>query len=190
MTQEDSAPRAVLAAVAAVVAIALAARVDVPMPGTPVPQSLQTLAVVLVGAFLGARVAGGALLLYLAAGAAGLPVFAGGAGGAAHLLGPTGGYLAGFAVAAAGIGWLADTDRIVGRGILGRTPRVFAVMTLGHVVILGLGWARLALDLGSAGAYAAGVEPFLAGGLVKSGIAAGVVVWLPRRHLPDPDTLT
>lgn len=173
-----------------VFAVALAARVDVALPGTPVPQSLQTLAVVLVGAYLGARGGGGALLLYLAAGAAGLPVFAGGSAGAAHLIGPTGGYLVGFALAAAFVGWLSDRDRLVGRGFLGRTPRAFALMALAHAVMLGLGWARLSLELGASGAYGAGVAPFLGGGLIKSGIAAGIVVWFPRRGLPDPTART
>lgn len=89
----------------AVLAVALAAQVSVPVPGSPVPQSLQTLAVVLVGAWLGPRTGAIALTTYMVLGAAGLPVFADGAGGIEHLAGPTLGYLVGFVVAAALMGW-------------------------------------------------------------------------------------
>uniref|UniRef100_UPI002580E7FB biotin transporter BioY n=2 Tax=Oceanithermus sp. TaxID=2268145 RepID=UPI002580E7FB len=73
--------------------VALLAQVALPLPFTPVPVTLQTLGVLLVGAALGSRLGAQALGLYLAAGAAGLPVFAGGGAGVGWLAGPTGGYL-------------------------------------------------------------------------------------------------
>lgn len=150
----------------AVLAVAVAARVSVPVPGSPVPQSLQTLAVVLVGAFLGPRGGGGALALYLLVGALGVPVFADGAAGAAHLVGPSAGYLLGFVLAAVLVGWGVGSG-----GLL----RAFLAMLCAHLVILGLGWARLAPTLGVLDALRSGVLPFLWGGVAKS--AAGAAAW-------------
>ena len=151
---------AALALLPAVAAIAVGARVDLPVPGSPVPQSLQTLAVVLAGALLGPRRGMVAVLVYLAAGATGLPVFAGGASGIHQLIGPTGGYLLGFVLGAGIAGALADP---LHRALLG--------MLLAHLVILGLGWGRLALLLGPEAAWVHGVAPFLWGGAVKSAVA-------------------
>ena len=161
--------------------IAVCARVSISVPGTPVPQSAQTLAVVLVGAFLGARDGTSALALYLLSGAAGLPVFADGAFGWRHLVGPTGGYLTGFVLAAAIVG------RLVDRGYAARLRTAVVVMIGGHVIILSLGWLRLAWSLGPWEAFASGTAPFLWGGLAKS-IVAGIVVssW-PRSGHRSPD---
>jgi biotin transport system substrate-specific component len=164
----------------AVGALALCAQVSVPVPGSPVPQSLQTLAVVLVGAWLGPAPAAGAVLVYIGIGAAGLPVFADGAGGLEHLRGATAGYLAGFVVGAAVMGWWVE--RRVGES--GEAPRpgrgnglaaLFLGAVVAHAVILGLGWARLALMVGAGAAFAGGVAPFVIGGVAKSAVAAAVV---------------
>src|SRR3954463_9008033 len=85
---------------------AAAAQVVVPLPFTPVPMTLQPLAVLVVGGLLGAAAGVSALILYLAVGALGLPVFAAGGSGVLHLVGPTGGYLLAFPVAAAVTGAL------------------------------------------------------------------------------------
>ena len=152
--------------------VAVSARVSATIPGTSVPQSAQTLAVVLVGAFLGARDGASALVLYLLAGGAGVPVFADGASGWPHLAGATGGYLIGFVLASGLVGWFAD------RGDVARLRAALAVMIAGHAVILSLGWLRLAWSLGLQDAYASGVAPFLPGGLAKSVVAAVVAsVW-------------
>ena len=156
---------------AAVLLIAISARVSVPVPGSEVPQSLQTLAVVLVGAQLGARDGGFAAALYLALGAVGLPVFADGAGGFAHLLGPTAGYLVGFVLAAVLVGWGVGTAR-------GGFLRAFLLMAAAHLLILGLGSLRLSLQIGAPEALRTGVFPFLWGGVVKS--AVGAAVWWGR----------
>lgn len=157
----------------AIAAVAAGAQVDVAIPGTPVPQSLQTLAVVVAGGALGLRLGTLALIAYLAAGAVGLPVFAGGASGMASLGGPTAGYLAGFVLGAAWMGWWADG---------GRTARVVAAFVgavAAHLVILLAGWSWLALDIGPGPAWSGGVTPFLFGGVVKSAVAAGLLALTP-----------
>lgn len=178
--------RAVPGLFAGALLTALAAQASVPIPGSPVPQSLQTLAVVLVGAVLGAGRGGLALLLYVIMGAAGLPVFADGGSGLARLWGPTGGYLAGFVAGAVLAGWW--TGRAWGR----RFPGLVAGMIAAHLVILALGWAGLAGLLGHMGpgdALAQGVTPFLWGGAVKALAAAGMLVawdrWGPGWPAPE-----
>lgn len=166
----DPSARDLVLLAAAVVVVAVSARVSVPVPGSPVPQSLQTLAVVLVGAALGARRGGAALALYLLVGAVGVPVFADGAAGAAHLVGPTAGYLVGFVAAAGLVGWGAER----GRSTAG-FAHTFLLMVLAHVIILVLGWLRLSLEIGSLDALDAGVLPFLWGGVAKS--ALGAAMW-------------
>jgi biotin transport system substrate-specific component len=161
-------------------ALALCAQVSVPVPGTPVPQSLQTLAVVLVGAWLGPAPAAGAVLVYIGIGAAGLPVFADGAAGLEHLRGATAGYLAGFVAGAALMGWwVGGHDGESGKALRPARRTGFAPLFLGavaaHAVILGLGWARLAIMLGGGAAFSGGVAPFLIGGLAKSAVAAAIV---------------
>jgi biotin transport system substrate-specific component len=84
----------------------IAAQIRMPIPGTPIPLTLQTFAVLLGGAVLGMSRGGASQGLYVAAGVMGAPVFAGAAGGWGHLIGPTGGYLIGFVLGAALVGWL------------------------------------------------------------------------------------
>jgi biotin transport system substrate-specific component len=154
-----------------VVAIALAARVSATLPGTDVPQSAQTLAVLLVGALLGARDGSLSLAAYLLVGGLGLPVFADGGAGWTHLVGPTAGFLLGFLAAAAAVGRMSDLAR------MRRIGPALAVMLCGHALILVLGWARLSLALGPSVAFQEGVGPFLLGGAVKSVVAA-LAVWI------------
>lgn len=154
----------------AVAFIAATARFSLPVPGSPVPQSLQTLGVALVGAWLGAREAGVALVVYLAVGAFGQPVFADGAAGASHLVGPTAGYLVGFVAGAVLVGWWADVEQSasLGSGLL----QAFLCICGAHAVILGFGWLRLSLAIGPGAALSGGVTPFLWGGVVKSALGA------------------
>ena len=151
-----------------VAAVALAARVSAPVPGSDVPQSGQTLAVVLVGALLGHRLGAAALLAYVGAGALGAPVFSDGGAGWAHLVGPTAGYLAGFVAAAGAVGVAAE------RGWTTRLLPALGVFLVAHALILGSGWGWLAVSTGPGAAWHDGVAPFLAGGVVKSLIAAAV----------------
>jgi biotin transport system substrate-specific component len=150
--------------------VAAAAQVAVPVPFSPVPMTLQPLAVLMVGALLGPRLGAAALVVYLAAGMAGLPVFApGGLPGVARLLGPTGGYLLAFPVAAGVTGALAGARPGVARLLL--------ACAAGMVVIHTGGTAQLALLGGDpALAFRVGFVPFLTGDLLKIGLAAGIVL--------------
>ena len=149
--------------------IALSAYLKIQLPFSPVPITGQTLAVLLVGASLGAKKGGLSVLAYLGEGLIGLPVFAGGASGPAYLLGPTGGYLAGFAVAAFAVGWLAERgwDRHVGLTL--------AAMLIGNLLIYLLGLAWLSVYVGVGQALPLGFYPFLAGDAIKL-LLAGIVL--------------
>ena len=163
--------RRLVGAAVGALAVAAAAQVAVPVPLSPVPMTLQPLAVLAVGGLFGGAGGVAALVTYLALGAIGLPVFAGGAGGALHLLGPTGGYLLAFPVAAGLTGALA-----------GRRPGVLATLgacALGMVVIHAGGVAQLALLGGDpAAAFRVGFVPFFTGDLLKVGLAAAVILAL------------
>ncbi|NNM73087.1 biotin transporter BioY [Enterovirga aerilata] len=146
------------------------------VPG-PVPMTLQTLAVMAIGAGLGMRLALASVLIYLAQGALGLPVFANTppqVPNLAYFLGPTGGFLLGFAAAAAIVGAAAD------RGLL-RRPVIFGlVLTGANVVMLAVGCIWLAFlartasgtGIGLVRAFEFGVQPFLVGNAIKLAIAA------------------
>jgi biotin transport system substrate-specific component len=162
--------RRVLAVVLGAAVVALAAQVAVPLPGTPVPMTLQPLAVVLVGGLLGSRLGAASLVLYLAAGVAGLPVFTPTVPlvGIARLLGPTGGYLLAYPVAAFAVGALAGDGRRAGRIALA----VLAGLALIH---LG-GLAQLLILTGDVSVAARfGTVPFLLGDLLKLGLAVLVL---------------
>ena len=171
------AARRLLAIVAGAAVVALAAQVAVPLPFTPVPMTLQPLAVLVVGGVLGARLGAAALVLYVALGALGLPVFTPvGPPGVARLLGPTGGYLLAYPLAAAVVGWIAA------RGDGRRVARVLLGCAAGMVVIHLGGAAQLAILTGDVGAATRfGLVPFLMGDLLKIGIAALIILALGRR---------
>ena len=162
--------RALLAVLAGVLVVAVAARVTATIPGSPVPQSAQTLGVLVIGALLGARLAATALVAYLAVGALGVPVFADGGAGWFHLTGLTAGYLVGFVLAASLLGWLRE------RGHLDRLLPCAIAMLAGHTVIMATGWAWLAASTGPGPAYTQGVAPFLMGGALKSLLGAAIVL--------------
>ena len=144
--------------------VGLTAQVEIPL--WPVPLTLQTLGVLFTGAVLGGRRGALALLLYLAEGAVGLPVFAGGASGVAYMLGPTGGYLVGFVLAAGLVGWLAE------RGWDRRLVWTALAMAIGNLVIYALGVAWLAVFLGDPEtALVKGMLIFIVGDLIKIAIA-------------------
>ena len=168
------AARRALAVVLGAATVAVAAQVAVPLPFTPVPMTLQPLAVLAVGGVLGARLGAAALVLYLALGALGLPVFTPmGPPGAARLLGPTGGYLLSYPIAAAVTGWLAA------RHFAPPIVRVLLACAAGMVLIHVGGSAQLAILTGDIGAATrVGLVPFLTGDLLKIGIAALVIVAL------------
>ncbi len=157
---------------------AAAAQVSFPLPFTPVPFTLQPMIVLLGGAALGSRLGASSQILYLAAGVAGLPVFAHSPllpAGAARLLGPTGGYLIAYPVAAWVVGALAE------RGFDRRYLRSVVAMTAGLAVIYGCGVAWLAFGtrippaLGVRAALIAGAGPFFFADVVKILAAAAVL---------------
>jgi len=170
------APAVRVAAVAlAVAATATAAQFTVVLPFTAVPFTLTPLVVILAGAVLGSRLGAAAQMAYLAAGVAGLQVFAPSVvlpPGAGRLLGPTGGYLLAYPMAAFVSGYLAE------RGWDRTFLRAVVALSAGLVVIYlgGLAWmTRFAPSLGAA--FAQGVAPFIVADLVKVAIAA---LMLPR----------
>ena len=156
-----------------VVLLAISAKVQVPF--WPVPMTLQTLVVLMIGATSGARLAGATLLSYFAAGAMGFPVFASGSG-LSYMVGPTGGYLAGFFLAAVVIGYLADKGH-------GRTiASALALLAIGEVVIFALGVGWLATIIGVEKAVAVGLMPFVPAEILKVALGTAIlsVAWKNR----------
>jgi len=148
----------------------------------PVDMSLQTLAVLLISAAFGFRLAVATLLLYMAQGAMGFPVFQSTPEkgiGIAYMLGSTGGYLAGFVVMAAIVGWAAD------RGFDRNPLKLFGAMLVAEVIMLAMGFAWLATLIGAEKAWTFGVVPFIVPDLIKVALASAIVpaVWslLPKR---------
>lgn len=147
--------RDVLAVIGGSLLIALASKVSIPLPFTPIPVSLAPQAALLIGALLGSRRGFLAVLLHLFNGTFGLPVFSLGLAGFATLSGPAGGYLLGYAAGAFLTGHLIE-----------RYQSVFA-LSAGMAVIYLLGWAHLSLFVGAKAAFTLGVIPFLLADLGK-----------------------
>lgn len=159
-------PRQAVLVLAGTLALAISAKVQVPF--YPVPMTMQTLVVLVIGATFGLRLGLATIALYLLEGLAGLPVFASGAG-PAYMMGPTGGYLAGFVAAVGLMGW--GSARGYDRTLAGS----FVLMALGHAVILALGYLWLSTLIGADKAFAAGVAPFAWATVFKTLLAAGLV---------------
>lgn len=154
--------------------LAVASQLSVPM--LPVPMTMQTLAVTLIGALYGWRLATITILAWLLEAALGLPVLANGKGGLAPFVGPTAGYLISFPLVGALVGWLAE------RGWNGARPLLaFVSMLAGHALCLLIGALWLATLIGLEKALLAGVVPFLLGSLVKSALGAAILTALGRR---------
>ena len=167
----DSILRNALLIIAGSLILALSAQVAIPVAFSPVPLTLQPLAILLLGAAMGPSRAFAAVALYLVEGATGLPVFAGGRAGVAVLAGPTAGYLFAFPFAAALAGWIAANRWT--RHPLTAIPGLAAALALIH---LG-GWAWLATvyGLGAENAFITGVAPFLVNDVVKVLAAAALL---------------
>ena len=143
----------------------------------PVDLSLQTLVVLLIGATYGMRLGAATLALYLAEGAAGLPVFQSTPEkgiGLAYMVGPTGGYLLGFLVMAAIVGWAVD--RGWGKSIV----KLFAAMLVAELVMMAMGFSWLAVLIGAAKSWQFGVQPFIVPDLIKVALAALLVPAVTR----------
>lgn len=147
----------------------LIAAAKVQVPFWPVPMTMQSMVVLVLGMAYGSRLGVATVALYLAEGLAGLPVFAGSGAGPAYMAGPTAGYLAGFLLGAFVTGRLAE------RG-WDRTPvGALAAMALGHIALFvpGVGW--LATLFGAEKAIAVGLLPFWAASLLKTALGAAVM---------------
>ena len=154
--------------------------------GYPVPITAQTFAVLMIAALFGARRGVLCLLAYLGEGAAGLPVFANARAGVITFVGPTGGYLAGFVVAAYVVGFLAEKgwDRKIWTTVL--------AMIIGNLIIYAFGLTWLSHLVGVRSALAGGLYPFIPGDMLKIALAAGALpsAWrlLARLGLGGPRT--
>lgn len=166
------------------VLIFLTSRVSVPIPGDPVPFTLQNFGILVVGGALGLRRGGLAGLLYVLLGVIGLPFFAEGKGGLGVIWGTTGGYLVGFIAAAALVGRLAELgwDRRIG-GAIGATLLGTAV-----IYLVGVPWLAAVAGMSLAEAVANGLLPFLGLDIVKLLAAAAVFPaawWVVGRRPSD-----
>lgn len=148
----------------------LAALAQIRIPIGPIPFTGQTLGVLLIGAAYGYRRGTLTVMAYLLAGACGLPLFQAAAGGLLHFTGPTGGYLLGFPLAAALVGFLAQ------RGWT-RTPWMTVLaMLAGDALIFATGLLWLNTFMPGIGAtLAAGLFPFIVGDLIKIALAAALL---------------
>ena len=161
--------------------VALSASSYISIPFWPVPVTMQTFAVLMVGALYGWRLGGITVLAWLLEAALGMPVLAGGKGGIAPFIGPTAGYLFAFPVGAMLMGWLAA------RGWNGAHPlRAFWAMLLSTTLIVLLGGAWLSALIGPAKGWQLGVLPFLIGDVLKSAMGAATLArWhTARSRLP------
>jgi biotin transport system substrate-specific component len=175
-------PGQILVGLAATAVVAAAAHVAIPLPFTPVPLTLQPLAVLGVGLALGPVAGFLTMLAYLAEGAIGLPVFSPtGPGGTAQLFGPTGGFLLAYPLVAAIVGGGA-------RRLGAMMPKFLAAFIAGNAAmaflfLCGAGWlmhlARLTLQQ----TWIAGIAPFLPGEIVKVVVASGTysALYRPKR---------
>src|SRR5512145_86100 len=148
---------------------AAAAQVSIPLPFTPVPLTLQPMVVLLGGAALGSRLGMASQVLYLLAGIAGLPVFAASPllpQGALRLLGPTGGYLLSYPLAAFAAGALAERgfDRRYVTSVIAMAAGLAVVFTFG---VLWLAWFARPVHSGLGAALGTGLYPFLPADIIK-----------------------
>lgn len=148
------------------IVIALAAQIAISVPFSPVPLTLQPVAVLLVGIALGSRRGAAAAALYLLEGASGLPVFAQAHGGAIWLAGPTAGYLLSYPAAAWVSGWFSE------KGFSSSSVRAFFGMLTALAVIYAGGWSWLSILTNPRFAYQAGVKYFLVADIVKIALGA------------------
>jgi len=158
--------------------LAVSAKVQVPF--WPVPMTMQTLIVLMIGAHAGTRLAGGTVLAYLLEGAVGLPVFSTGAG-LAFMAGPTGGYIVGFLVSALLVSFAVE------RGFARTMPAALAVFVVGDLAILGLGVAWLSTLIGFERALMVGFVPFLPAEVLKIALATASLTVVRRFTAGDTD---
>lgn len=166
--ENRSAAMKLLAVVSGTMILAITSQITVPM--IPVPITLQTLIVPLIGALYGWRLGALTVLAWLGEAAIGMPVLAGGSGSIASFAGPTAGYLFAFPLLAALTGYLAE------RGWNGGSPvKAFTAFFAANMLSLICGAAWLSLMIGVEKAILVGVTPFLIGALIKSALGAAIL---------------
>ena len=155
---------------------ALGAFVRIPLPFTPVPITLQTFFVLLGAALLGSKLGAITQLNYILLGFLGVPLFTGAGSGAAYLLGPTGGYLAGFVLASF---FIARSIKYAQNKIFS----VFALLCLGDLILLACGavWLKLLFGYTLTKALFIGLIPFIPADLLKALLAASIYLKLKTR---------
>jgi biotin transport system substrate-specific component len=170
--QESLAGKALLI-IGASAFVAACAHISLPFPFTPIPLILSNFAVLLVGLVLGPTAAFCAMVLYLAEGAMGLPVFAPNTpGGIAHLMGPTGGYLFAYPVAAAVTGWVVGALKPVTTRFRGALVACIAATLL--IFFVGAAWLAHFAHITTAATWTLAVAPFIPGEIVKITAASGI----------------
>src|SRR3712207_6491546 len=155
---------------------AVAAQITIPLPFSPVPFTLQVLAVILSGLLLGPRFGALAQAIYVLLGAVGAPVFAGFSGGLGRVLGPTGGYLLSYPVAAAVAGLAAHAAANASRRRALWASFLWGCAGLAIIYALGATWLAVVTQLPFAAALAQGVLPFVPFDLIKVAFAALVAI--------------
>jgi len=171
--QESIAGRTLLV-IGATAFVAACAHISFPLPFTPVPLTLQNFAVILVGMALGPIAGFSAMVLYLAQGAFGLPVFtpSGGPVGMAHLLGPNGGFLFSYPLAAATAGWTVRALQPITTRF--RSALIAAAAATLPIFLLGAGWFAYYAQHNVTATWSLAVAPFIPGEIVKITAAAGI----------------
>jgi biotin transport system substrate-specific component len=160
--------------------LALASQISVPM--VPVPITMQTFALTMIGVLYGWRLGALTVLAWLGEAMMGLPVLANGSGGLAPFVGPTAGYLVSFPIIAALAGYLAE------KGWTGRSVvKSFLAHLSANILCLAVGGAWLAWLLGVEKGLALGVTPFILGAVLKSALAAALLMALARRNTQPLD---
>jgi biotin transport system substrate-specific component len=154
--------------------IAVAAQIAINVPFSPVPLTMQPLAVLLVGVTLGSRRGAAAAALYLFEGASGMPFFAQGHGGAFWLSAATAGYLWSYPLAAFVAGWFSE------RGWGSTTLRAIAGMLAALTIIYAGGFAWLAVLTGPRAAMTLGIVPFVVPDAIKVALGAALLPQLQR----------
>ncbi|WP_256297916.1 biotin transporter BioY [Haloarchaeobius salinus] len=195
LVADETVERLALAAVVAALTAALA-QVSIPVPGLPAPVSFQPFGVYAAGLLLGARWGGFSMLLYLLTGAAGVPVFSDGGAGLGYALGPTGGYLVGYVVAAVVIGLVAHGGLDAERPSAVPTWRQSLALFVGIAVIYALGvpWLAETTEYSLSASMAVPLDvPFvgLSGPTVTmpEAVVVGAAVFLPGDVLKIAATL-
>jgi biotin transport system substrate-specific component len=177
---QDSLAGKTLLVIGASAFVAACAHISFPLPFTPVPFTLQNFAVILVGMALGPVAGFSAMMLYLAEGALGLPVFTptGGPAGIAHLLGPNGGFLFSYPLAAATAGWVVRAMQPITTRF--RSALVASIAATLPIFLLGAGWLAYYAHHSASATWTLAVAPFIPGEIVKITAAAGIFSSLQR----------